>query len=268
MKTTRTFSALLSGFSLLAVSGAAQAAYMQNFDTLNPGAINGQDGWGGAGTVQSTVAVSGQALALTATGEGPYRAGVFVSSNTMSPQRLQFDLQLSKTIADFAGIAGQSIQQQILVRGPEENELFYIIYRGSTGSADPDTGVVPVTENTFQFRGSSATWTSLSSPQKNTWYHIEVDLSTQDKGAGTYGRLGSGTFVGRIYQGNTLLTGANNSQTFYGNGNYNGIGFTAQGGDTASTVYVDNLSTGPVPEPASLGLLGLGAVAMLRRTRK
>src|SRR5690348_7163953 len=67
--------------SLLTLATAASAygapipIYTQNFDSLTPGSINGQDGWSSAATdvVQSTTAVSGQALKAASGGTGPNR---------------------------------------------------------------------------------------------------------------------------------------------------------------------------------------------------
>jgi hypothetical protein len=43
------------------------------------------------------------------------------------------------------------------------------------------------------------------------------------------------------------------------------LGFIMNGDGSAATVYFDNISVSPVPEPASLSLMGLAALWMIRR---
>lgn len=244
----------LTALAAIAVTGVLGAAepiqYQQSFDGLTLGPIAGQDSWYNNAVVQNTVAVAGNAMLVNA-GGGERNVTALpqtFSSLTDKPiQVLSFDLRLPTVITDFSGTPNQDIQETIQFRGPRTNQEFFFVYKAFTNGS----GVV--TQNRFEFRSGGTTLGSPSTVLKDTWYHVAM-LINFDK------RTLDGLMLnpdGSLFWDPAPITGFGN------NGNINYVGFFSDSTPPAP-LYVDNVLV-LLPEPAGLSLLGLGALALLRR---
>ncbi len=270
MKKFRFASILPLSLLLLGVglpSSNAAVYYSQNFDSMTLGTINNQTDSGplapsatwtddDADVVQNSVAVSGQALSLNnnSSGAGAYRTGIFDSSANRPTEVLQFDLRLQKTILDYG--ANASLQQLVLVRGPNIDTQFVFVYVGTKDGS----GVV--TANRFELRGDGLdTVGSIDAPTSTDWYRFTLNLNWTSP---SLDLLVTKVSDSSVFWDPAAIT------TFQSNGNVNGFGSTADN-DPVSGFYLDNLTVGVVPEPNTTALMGVAFAAgiiLFRRLRR
>lgn len=128
-----------------------------------------------------------------------------------------------------------------------------------------------------------------------TNYQLSFDYYVDTSATGTVGTFlqighyineGDGTYLqnANIFElgGDSLASGSVFSDTY--SATFASLGYTVAGGldgsandfyrlgiivngDGNEVVYFDNITIAPIPEPASLSLLGLGGLALLRRRR-
>lgn len=221
--------------------------YVQDFDGLTLGSFPGQDGWsGGAGTVQNTTVVSGQAVEVTAGTIA--RSNIFAPLATQPRQEFRVDLRLESDIHDFAGQLGVNIQHSLLFRGPDINKQFVIVYSGLTNNTDG-----AVTQSRWEIRGNNTT-TTLNTVVENVWYSFSMLMNFNTNTIDT------------VILADGLPFATLSQSGFQGNGNVNNVNIDSDGTPDVD-FFMDNFGVF-IPEPASAGVMGLLGLAMLARRRK
>jgi hypothetical protein len=244
----------------------------------------GQNGWYNpvSGSVDSSVyTYSGNALGFST---NPLGGNQFVGMAVTAPQtpnRAQHAANFSAggvwtMTYDFNGNfngtppAADNLGS-VSLQPSATNNIFQTIYQWGTGITNADhfdanIGAATAAGGALAFSSPGAAFQSLS---LNHWYRQSVQwdfasnqilsVSIQDLTAG-----GSNTVIDVSGNGWFLTGGQNN---VLGQAMATDVRLFASG-SAGDLMGYDNFSVAPVPEPASIAVLGLGALALLRRRRK
>jgi hypothetical protein len=255
-------------FAVAASSSFAQVIYSTGFEAPtyagSSGAgtsINAQDGWAAttsafaASTTPFTVSTN-QANGGTqsayintsplATSQYAVRSVGAINSGVLS---ISSDLFIGPRVntADPDGSSGYSLVVSTTVLGAETRLAQFLIYRpDSTFPEEVDLGTR--SGGAFGFLTQSAP--VFVYPQSQ-WNRVRLDLDFGNNTASAY--INNNLILTRAFDPGLSTTRV-------------GIGGTSDGFDVG---YFDNFQAAitPVPEPATLAVLGLGAAAMIRRRR-
>jgi hypothetical protein len=227
---------IVAGITLGA--GSARAAFwVENFDSYANGTVmSGVNGWSGwdnsaaaAGTVSTAQKVSApNALALTTA---------------------------SDAIKEFAGVNSGTwvFETSLYLPGRVGGTFSFIMLNKYSAGGDKDWSVqLPFNLTTNKLTDDNVAGASLDIVRGWSNLRVEIDLISNSRS---------------IYYNNQLL-----STRAWTTGDNSLLAFQAidlYGNSVGNTAYVDNMSlTQVVPEPASLAVLAIGALALIRRRRK
>jgi hypothetical protein len=255
-RSMRCLSGIVAVLALLgAPAGRAAVIYSQTFDTASSDLLSDYgfavSGWNTPPTGSYTAA-GGEAVMSTGPGYGrlTHTLSTPYAYDWSNPMTLSADLRGVQTSGNTtygifmgsasAGIAysrniGQYLQNG---RGGDRDGNQQI-----TGWLDPDMGTgVNAISNGTTFNISMTVRQNVADPAN---FDVLFQVNDVDQGIGWYTGISKAT---------------------YGlDGNISQLG--VRGDQIADTVYLDNLALSVIPEPASLGMLGAAAVAMLLRRR-
>jgi hypothetical protein len=247
---------------ILALSGAAQAAtvYQTGFEptTYAIGKLGGQDGWQNWGTpasdftVQNTIYEGTQAVKATASSNGHTEARYLdsvLSVGATDILTLSYDQYLPT--AWFAVVPGNVGSRTLAVTarpvqgGP--NDPYYQIVL-STWKDSTQTQRIG-----FGVDGNQLAVAFDQSLLENKWANMRIVVNN---GTGS-----AEAFLNNASLGTKAFTAGGVTSVEY-------LDIYASSGAMGSMdAYIDNLSLSVVPEPATIGLLGLGALSLLRRKK-
>jgi hypothetical protein len=275
---------------IAAISALSCAQFADNFESETGSAggtlVAGQNGWYNpvAGSLDGNVytyAGNGLGFAGNATGGSKFLGG---EADGVNPMRAQHDVNFGAggiwTMSfdfngNYIGTSGTTVDNlgSASLQPSATANYFQTIYQWGTntgGSNPPPTqfsaniGVFGPTGGAITFNSPGAAWVNLP---VNHWYHQTVtwDFTTNLILTTTIQDITAGGPVNTsIPVGWYLAGGAANA---LGLGTPTAVRLFASGGQGDVMGY-DNFSVAPVPEPASLAILGLGAIGLLRRRRK
>jgi hypothetical protein len=273
MSRYRTFG--MSAATVAALLVAAAAARAESFTDSSVSAYWGESWTDAASTYhspdQTVVSVSGGALISSIptdavqtapdnevvnyvrTGSNLAGAGAYYNGTLLgdlsgrSAVSATFSLNNS-TLAAAAPIAGSTLVGETYTGEPAPNEAIRLYFAG------------PDTYNDAWFSNPAAVLaTSMNNGQAAT---LTVDLDPS-QWSNMNGQLG--TDVPAAFA--SALSDVTRLGLAFGSGYFYSDGFGFNTGGTAS-VQLDSIDTTPAPEPASVALLGLGAVGLLARRRR
>jgi hypothetical protein len=240
--------ALIScAFADLASDNAADAAYNDGWqDGDNGGSgfggwVFGADAAGRSGVQSSTV--NGGLSSIDSGGRSFYLSDSDNSGSYIDVFRfLNTDLQVGETFALDMDVNWRSGYKGIRVRGTDDSSAIFRFEVGDPGGGDDYVVYDAATGN-----GSIG-----NAYSDDTQFRIELEQTSAGGGTWSIARSGgvsdfdSGTYSGSVSSFQLYSTGAGDS--------------------IYQAVYYNNLSV--VPEPATLGLVGLAGAAMLALRRK
>jgi hypothetical protein len=248
-----------SGLLLAGLAPMADAAYVVGpIDFGSPytvGAINGQQGWVGAGGADVTNADGNAAPALFIDNSqvgSSARKSIPAPYNTDTTQtmRVKYDIYGTLDSSTFT-------MPMVQIGDLGGSDWAAVMIEGMAAAASP-----PSIANKFRLNGDSTKIVSGIDSLPNVWYTVTVDLSFADK-----------EYDVTITDGTNTGT-ASDVPFWYDSLGFpvpglNAVLFRKPGGNTYpnESGYIDNFSVEMVPEPTALSLLGLGALAMIRRRK-
>lgn len=193
------------------------------------------------GLVQTSVVTEGaQSLKITRTAADPANYGAFITETGLdaTPENpiatIKWDMltQFSNTLSDFWGMSAYTEGLERFSLGVDQNEKV-VVRNGLIGTVVTSTTAI-----------------------RNVVHHFQMDVNYITKKAGV--RV-DGAFLGEW----SILNTPND---------HVGIAIINRSFGGNDTAYFDNVNitagTTPVPEPATMATLGLGALAMLKRRKR
>lgn len=286
---------LIIGLSAVCASSFAQFSDNFESETGSAGGTLITNGFGGGGQNGWYVPVSGsldesvftysgnalghstnptggnQFVGASDAGAGNFRAQHAVNFNNTGVWTLAVDFNFN-----FSGTPPvQNNLGSISLQPSTTNNAFQTLYQyDPNGLSGPNGywavfGVAPASGGALvlQTTPPGAEWGAL---QFNHWYHQTVtwDYASNQIIQTTLQDITTGGSVATLNPTGWYLSGGANNTL--GQAAATDIRLFVSGGNANSTNLggYDNLSVGPVPEPTSMAVLGLGALALLRKRRK
>lgn len=280
-------------FSSLALCAVSFAQFSDDFESQSASAagtaMNGQNGWyigPVAGSLDGNAyTYSGNALGHVSNPNGGNQFAGASSVNAATPVRMQHSLTLSNTdvwtlSVDFnfnwsgVGPVANNLGS-VSLQPSTTNNAFQTLYAFDNANLAAPTGYRAL----FGFAGAAggpltleanpgdSNWDNLVF---NNWYQQTVswDAATNQITSTTLRNITAGGPTFTLNPTTWYLTGGANN--VLGQALATDVRLFVSGGNANSTNFggYDNLSITPVPEPATMAILGLGGLALLRKRRK
>lgn len=248
----RHFIAIVSTFCLVASASAQVTIYDSGgFEGYSLGALNGQDGWGTSSFMAGNMP-GGSGTADIVTGAGEQTLGnqsLRLHVDDVVGDTINIDLPFADLVA--AGYTEVTASMDIYRENDGWNSNLWYWGAGNNPTyglqwdASGSATTLPVG---FGGAGTATVldgWATLSV----TWNFVTGDA------IGDYNGL------------HTVLANDPTSYNEFNGWHMHLIRENADPGRGAETLWIDNLTVTAIPEPATLALFGIGALAMLRRRK-